>query len=195
MTKTISILTSLALTLASFAANAVWAEDGNYGDLGRQVTPSQQPTRSNSNNEIPRDAKLIYQVSEVWETEAGRSWIISRFESKISENEEKLDLDFKCRTVIYQWNIQSGKSCYRGDGWGPGGCYNPFNQIFGTSKFYTETSVTVNAYCQERSYDQKVIMSLQRRCEQNPTAECLNENIRTSFRELQPTLRYNIGKN
>ncbi len=134
--------------------------------------------------EVPRDAVLLYQNTDS---------TMQRVTYGIKTQESNLDLDFECQTVFYKWEVRSDTACGSVD-FGifttPGGCLLPLNWI--AARTYNSYSVT--AYCQQRSYDQKVIVSLERRCEQNPTAECLDEKVKAAIATLQHTSRYDIGK-
>jgi hypothetical protein len=85
----------------------------------------------------------------------------------IIQKDADLDVEYKCQAVYYNWQ-------------------------------YTRNTVAVSAQvsvsCQERSYDQKVKLSLARSCEKTPSTECFDEKAQAAIQSVSPTKRYNLGK-
>ncbi len=131
-------------------------------------------------DEVPNDAALLYQT---------REGSIQDVMLNIRKTESNLDLDFKCQSVTYKWASRS-QTFTDGELKYVGGQLNPMNW----GRYWTIKSYSVAAYCQQRSYDQKVVVSLERHCEQNPTAECLDEKVKSAIQTIQPTARYDIDK-
>jgi hypothetical protein len=160
------------------------------------LTGAQAFAKDDEEAQIPRDATVLYQVT--WdqnsENTVEKSAVLNQMIADIQSKESSIDIEYKCQAVYYKWNMDRSIKCYRGSGWGLGGCINPFNQVFGSSKFYTGTHASVTAYCAPRSYDQKIVLGLERRCEENPTAECLDEKIKSAIATIQHTVRYDINK-
>lgn len=154
--------------------------------------------------QVPNTAKLLYQVSgyshigseaEVIDT-ALREVIRKEtgYISTLGEEVKPIDVELLCKTAYYHWSIGSEITCRRGNGWGPGGCLNPFNQVFGTSAFINKTNYSVNVYCEPRTFDEKTVISLQRSCEQKPEASCFDERVLSAMRNVSITQRITINK-
>lgn len=140
---------------------------------------------------VPPEAERLYNFHEsstLWSEEELRNAALK----KMSEAEAGLDLELNCSAILYVWDTDKKITCYEGTGWGPGGCLNPFNQAFGSSEFRTNRKVSLEAYCVKRSFDQKMLVSLVRQCEANPTMECYQ--LKDTFKEIQPLKRFNLKK-
>ena len=139
--------------------------------------------------DIPQTAKIIYQVT------ATNSDPDQMFHG-IQENESKVDVELQCKTLFYKWDTASSGYCDVRAGWGHGAvaCANPFNHVFGGTHYVSQKTLTMNAYCDPRGFDEKVLISLQRNCEIKPELNCLDDKVRTALRGLNVTQRIEIGR-
>ncbi len=85
----------------------------------------------------------------------------------VRNKDTELDVEYKCQTIFYKWSHEST---------------------------WSKVRAQVGVYCLERNYDQKVVLSLARRCEANPTEECLSEKVKSAIQTVQPVVRYDIRK-
>ncbi len=151
--------------------------------------------------EVPTDAGYLYSMRRSDREYRpsirgeGKQRLIDSALKAIQQKESELDLELKCQTVFYKWTFDSVTTCRQ-----PGtigaeekSC-NPIYVLFNGYDPTTTRDVSVEAYCQVRSYDQKVLVSLRRRCEQSPTEECLDEKVKLAIQSIQPTVRYDIDK-
>jgi hypothetical protein len=144
--------------------------------------------------QIPSDAMVLYQASYS-RSHIDKADAVAGVTQEILAKESKVDVEYKCQAVYYKWTYDSQIKCNEDPGLRfAGGCLNPLNFAIGKVGTYTEQSVTVTAYCKPRSYDQKIVLSLARHCEEVPTAECLDERIKSGIATIQPTVRYEIDK-
>lgn len=162
--------------------------------MGLMVVSTAFASSKNEQVKIPADATILYQVSGGGIYTGTQNEVIAQVLDSIKSSESNIDPEFKCQNIYYYWAQDSSTRCEEESGWGPGGCINPFNVLFGGSHFVKDREVTVTAYCEARSYDQKVALSLERQCEATPTPECLDDKVKTAIASIQPTRRYNVGK-
>ncbi len=149
--------------------------------------------------EIPQTAKPVYQIrfdrdDFSYRGVDSQEAAVASGMAAIQERERSLDLDLQCKSVYYKWNYDSSVECYIGTGWGPFGCYNIFNQVFGSTKFYIGRTLTVDVFCDPRGFDEKVMISLERSCEQKPEPNCLDDRVRAAMSQIKLTERFDIDK-
>ncbi len=153
--------------------------------------PAPAPNLRRTYTTVPPEAEPLYQLRES-SYQDDENYLRANILQKIAKSEANRDLELTCHTLLYVWDYSTETSCSEGTGWGPGKCLNPFNHVFGSTKFIKVNTMSVEAYCVKRSFDQKMLLSLVRQCEASPTMECYQ--MKDSFKEINPLYRINLKK-